>query len=925
MRKIRALFLRALSLFKKTRQEQEMSDEFESHLQMHVEDNLRAGMVPVEARRHALIKLGGLDQTKENYRDRRRLPMLETLLQDIRYGLRMLGKNPGFTAVAVLTLALGIGANTAIFNILDAVLFRSLPVEAPRQLVLLTDPDAHGRSYGSESGFRSLMTYAIFEYLRDHDNVFSEMFAADSQLPRIPVSLGGSASDSSAPGETAGIRLVSGGYFSTLGIKAAAGRMFTTEVDRARGAYPIAVISYSFWKDRFGLDPSILGKSIRIRETPFEIVGITEPGFFGETVGESCDIWVPMTMQEAIYPGRDLLSPGPPLGNQFVWLQAMARLKPGITMKQANAGIDVVFKQYLESSLGSDGTPKERRDYFNQQIELQQGARGISTVHHYFADPLKVLMALVVLVLFIACANVANLQLARGTARRREFAVRMAIGAGRFRLVRQLLVESLLLAFLGAAVSVLLAQWTIGLLLRMVSRASFESGVIQISLRPDARVLGFTLAVAVLTAILFGLIPALHATRQEVSATLKSPTGLAGEGVGGFSAGKVLVIAQVAVSLILLVVAGLFVHSLSKLGEVSLGYNRENMLVFRVDSALAGEKGPEVIRFYQDLLAKFSAIPGVRVPSLSSNGLFQDSDSGDPIEVEGYTANENEEMHVRMDHVGPGYFSAVGIPLLIGREIGVQDSGNGPRAAVINQAFAGKYFPHLNPIGKHVRDTFPGNPGEAEIVGVVADSKINSLREQNRPRIYFPLFNPVWEHTAAVFEIRTYGEPSTLSGALRKTLGDTNAHLLPVKIETLSSLVDHSLGNDRFIMLLASAFGSLALLLAGVGLYGVMAYTIARKTRDIGIRMALGAQPAKILRDVVRETLALVVLGIAVGAPIALGGTRLIKSLLFGLGSVDPSVLALAAALMVLVAVLAGLLPARRAARVDPMVALRSE
>jgi predicted permease len=925
MRQLRALLLRAAGLFNKRRHEQEISDEFESHLQMHSEDNLRAGMTREEARREALIKLGGLDQAKETYRERWSLPMLETLLQDFSFGWRMLRKNPGFTVVAVLTLALGIGANTAIFNVLDAVLLRSLPVAAPQQLVLLTDPDSHGREFGAESGNRSLLTYVEFAYLRDHNDVFSGIFAADSQLPRLQVSLGESASADSAPQETAGVKLVSGGYFSTLGVRAAAGRLFTTDVDRARGANPVAVISYSFWRDRLGLDPSILGKTIRIRQTALEIVGVAQAGFFGETVGESCDVWVPITMQDVVYPGRDLLSPAPPLGNQFVWLQVMARLKPGMTIKQANAGINVVFKQWLESSLGSAGTPQERREYFDQQINLQSGGRGISTVHHYFADPLKVLMGLVVLVLLIACANVANLQLARGTARRREFAVRMAIGAGRSRLVRQLLVESLLLAFLGAAASVLLSLWADGMLLRMVSSASFDSGLIQLSLRPDARMLGFILAVAVFTAILFGVIPALHATRQEVSPTLKSPSGLAGEGGRRWSAGRILVIGQVAVSIILLVAAGLFVHSLSKLSEVTLGYNRKNLLVFRVDSALGGYKGPAVIRFYEDLLAKFQAIPGVRAATVSSDGLFQGSESADPIQVEGYTPEAGQSMHSRMDHVGPGYFSAVGIPLLLGRDIGVQDSGSGPRAAVINQAFASKYLSHQNPLGKHVRDTFPGNPGEAVIVGVVGNSKLNSLRESDNPRIYFPFFNPVWEHTAASFEIRTLGDPSTVSGTIRKIVGDANSSLLPIKIETMSSLVDHSLGNDQFIMKLSGAFGSLALLLAGVGLYGVMAYTIARRTRDIGIRMALGAQPRQVLRQVLSETIVMVLLGVAFGVPIAMGATRYIKSLLFGLGSVDPLVLVLASMLMMFVAALAGSLPALRASRVDPMVALRHE
>jgi len=605
----------------------------------------------------------------------------------------------------------------------------------------------------------------------------------------------------------------------------------------------------------------------------------------------------------------------------------MARLKPGVTHEQVKAGIGVAFNQMLESSLGPGGTPEQRRDYHSQRINLQRGGRGTSTLQGKFADPLKLLMALVALVLLIACANVANLLLARGTARRREFAIRMAIGAGRARLVRQLLAESLVLAFLGATAGLLIAQWTDALLMRLVSSASVGSESIQLNLRPNAHALGFTLVAAVLTAVLFGLIPALQASHPDVSPALKSSSS----GVTGatahhrLAAGKILVIAQVAVSLTLLVAAGLFVHSLARLSDVSLGYNRERLLLLRVDASPAGYKGPANLQLHQGLLAKFSAIPGVRVATLSSNGLFQGSESADDIEVEGYTPKPGEEMNSRMDHVGPGYFSALGIPLLIGREIGPQDSGQGPRVAVINQTFVRNYFPNQNPIGKHVRDTFPGNPGEAEIVGVVADSKAHTLREPARPRIYFPFFNPVWEHTRASYQVRTFANPVSVSSALRVAVRETNASLSPIKIETMSGLVEQSLGTDRLIMQLSVALGSLAMLLASIGLYGIMAYTVARHTRDIGVRMALGARPGNILWGVLRETLSLVLLGIGLGVPVALAGARLIKGLLFGLGTVDTLVLSSAVALLAVVAVLAGFIPARRASRVDPMVALRYE
>jgi predicted permease len=849
------------------------------------------------------------------------------LLQDIRYGVRMLVKNPGFTAIAVLTLALGIGANTAIFSVLDSVLLRKLPVVHSERLVLLTNPDSHGQSLGSEGGDRSLLAYSEFEYLRDHNEVFSGIFAADSSLPEVPASFSDSSAGIAGQEESLRVRLVSGDYFSTLGVTPAAGRMFTSEVDRARGASPFVVISYPLWKQHFGLNPSVLGKAIQVHQTSFEIIGVAPPGFFGETVGDAPDVWAPAMMQDAIYPGSDLLSPSQGEVNKHIWLQVIARLKPGITPEQAKASINVVLQQMIESNLGSRVSTEERKEFLDQRINLQTGARGSSTLHEAYGEPLKVLMGLVGFVLLIACANVANLLLARGTARQREFAVRLAIGAGRGRLVRQLLSESLLLALAGAAAGLLLAQWVDTLLLQMVSRASTGGEAVQVNLRPDVRMLAFTLGIAVLSAILFGLIPALRATRLDLSPILKSTAGgTTGENAGRrLPATKVLVIAQVAISLILLVAAGLFVHSLSKLSEVNLGYTRENLLLFRVDGAAGGYKGPANLRFQQELLEKFSAILGVRAATLSSDGLFSHSESADPISVEGYTAKPGEEIHSRMDHVAPGYFSTVGIPVLIGREIGPQDSGNGPRAAVINKTFAEHFFGNTNPLGKKVRDTYPGNPSEMEIVGVVADAKYNNLREKTPTRIYAPYFNPMWEHSYAVYEVRTFANPADVIAALRKVVQETNSSLPPIRVNTMQVLVDDSLHTDQFIAKLAGVFGLLAMLLASIGLYGIMAYTVARRTRDIGIRMALGAQPGSVLWLILRETLLLVLIGVAVGLPLAFGGTHLIKSMLFGLGTVDSLAMIVPAVILAVVAALAGFLPARRAMRVDPMVALRYE
>jgi predicted permease len=749
------------------------------------------------------------------------------------------------------------------------------------------------------------------------------MFAADSNLPELEVTIAGSSHYGQK--ETARVRLASGDYFDTLEIKPAAGKLFTSEVDGVRGASPIAIISYAFWQQHFGLNPAPLGQNIQIHNTAFEIVGVTPPGFFGETVGEAPDIWVPMMMEQTIYPEKDYLSPSTQgILNQYMWLQVIGRLKPGITFDQAKASVNVDFKNMLESKIGTLSA-EDRRTGLDQRIDLQPGARGSSTLHGSLSQPLKLLMVLVGLVLLIACANVANLLLARGEARQKEFVMRLAMGAGHWRLIRQLLTETLLLAVLGGGAGVVLAQWAEVLLLRMVS-AQAGISAIQLNLQLDARMLAFTGGLTLLTAILFGLVPSLHVTRMNLSPILKSAnTGSIGRsGLRRFPLGKLLVIAQVAVSLILLVAAGLSVRSLARLSEVHLGYDRENLLLFRIDPLGGGYKGPAITHLYQQVLGRISVIPGIRGATVSASGLFSHSESGDPISVEGFTPKQGEDMDSRFDHIGPSYFSTMGIPIVMGRELGPQDT-NGIHTAVINQAFEKRFFGSANPIGKHVRNTYPGNPTDMEVVGVVADAKYNSLRENSVPRIYAALFNPMWGQNSAVYEVRTYADPAAVSAALRQAVQETSASLPPITIHTMSGLVDESLQTDRFIEKLSGAFGVLALVLASIGLYGIMAYTVARRTRDIGIRLALGAEPGNVLRQVLVETLALVLIGVAFGVPVAVGGTYFVRSMLYGLGVADPVALTFAAIVLMCVAALAGFLPARRASRVDPMVALRYE
>jgi predicted permease len=853
---------------------------------------------------------------------------MRILLQDLRYAARLLLKSPGFSIIAVLTLALGIGANTAIFSVLDSVLLRALPVPHPEELAVITDPNSHGSNFGGEGGERTLLAYSEFQYLRDHNDVFSHIFAADSELREADVTIGSGSAASQPQAEAAHIRLVSGDYFNTLAIKPAAGQFFAPDVDRSRGGAPVAVISYAFWNRRFGRDASALGRAIRIRETSFEIVGVTPPGFFGETVGEVPDLWIPITMADVIYVGTDMLTASPQgLLNQHMWLQAIGRLKTGMMTAQANASLNVAFKQRVESLLGPELNEKQRREFLDEHLKVQSAARGASTLQGAFGEPLKFLMALVGLVLLIACANVANLLLARGAGRQKEFVMRLAVGADRFRLVRQLLTESLLLAVLGAVAGIALAFWVDTLLLRMVAGVANGPAAIQLDLQPDARVFGFTLVMTLFTAVLFGLFPSLQVTRLQLAPTMKSSGPTLGNDscLGRLPVSKVLVVAQVTFSIVLLVAAGLFVHSLAKLGQAKLGYNRENLLLFRVNATTAGYKGPAAIRLYQDVLARVSAIPGLRGVTVSHNGLFSGSESADPIAVEGYTPKSDEDMDSRFDAVGPNYFSTIGIPILLGREITAQDTAGALRAAVINETFAHRFFPNANPIGKHIRDTYPGNPAECVVVGVAADAKYNSLREKAHPRIYIPVFNPMWDQNSAVYEVRTLADTASVSAAIRSAVKETSQSIPALHIRTMTGLVDDTLQTDRFIERLSATFGLLAILLASIGLYGVMAYNVARRNREIGIRMALGAEPGNVRWQILKETFLLVFIGIGIGVPAALGVTRLVRSLLFGIGFADPLVIVSAAALLTVVAAFAAFLPARSASRVDPIIALRYE
>jgi predicted permease len=718
--------------------------------------------------------------------------------------------------------------------------------------------------------------------------------------------------------------LVSGAFFGVLGIRPVVGRAFTADDDGAHDAAALVLLAYDFWQTRFGGDRSVVGRPVTLNQTPFTIIGVLPPGFHSETVGSSPALYVPIMMEPQLKPGRLWLRDDPARAEKVMWLHVGARLKPGLSLAQAQANVDVVFRRYVQHQLDGVADPGRRQSVADQRILVQPGGRGASLLRERFAEPLVVLMAIVGLVLLIACANVANLLLARATGRQKEVSIRVALGARRLRLVRQLLTESVVLAALGGAAGVLFAHWTARVLVRVASAG--QTSAIPLDVGIDGRMLAFTAALSVLTGLVFGLAPAMRGTKVDVNGTLKEyARGVSGPG-HRINLGKILVVGQVAMSLMLLIGAGLFVRTLRNLQSVDLGYERNNLLIVRVDPLAAGFTATTRPALYQRVLDELKTIPGARAVTLSENGLFSGTESGDRITVEGYHSDKDEDRASAFDQIGPGYFSAIGIPVILGREFGRQDTGASARVCVVNEAFARFYFGRSNPIGKHVTDEFPDTRATFEIVGVARDARDHRLRGAVPRRFYVPVFQPLGDAPPSVYYVmRAASDANRLLPAVRRKILEVNAALSIVSSRTLDDLLGRTLATERMVAQVAGFFSVIALVLAAIGLYGVLAYSIARRTHEIGIRMALGAAEGRLLAGVLGETMGLVAIGVAIGVPGALLCGRFVQSALYGLGVFDAETIAGAVAAIVLVGALAGFVPARRASRVDPLVALRYE
>jgi predicted permease len=842
---------------------------------------------------------------------------IETLLKDLRYASRQFVRNPVFTLVAVASLAVGIGANTAIFSVMNAALLKSLPVRDPQTLVMLTNPNTSGVSSGLDTGERGMLTYDEFTRFRDHSTTFAEMCAAQSQLERRQVQISG------GPQEDAHSRLVSEEYFSVLGVEPAIGRFFSREDGKAVGQDPYAVISYDYWQKRFGGNVSVLGTPIQTFGTTLTVIGVAAPGFTGESVGERPDFWIPMMMQPMVMPGRDWLHENQKQSiEKVMWLHVFGRLKPGITQAKAQTEIDVLFRGILETDYPATLAPETRKQALDQHIKLHDARTGAFGGREEFAQQLLVLLGASVVVLLIACINVANLLLARATARAKEVGVRLSIGASRRRLIRQFLTESLVLSALGGIAGLFLAWGASRGLVLLLSDRREDFG-----LAPglDWRVLGFTVAVTFLTGILFGLVPALRATRINLTESLRD-SGRSTASSGRLNLAKTLVIVQVALSLLLVAGAGLFLRTLWNLQSVGLGYPREHLLMVSADGVSAGYKGPQLSNLWHDLTERLRTLPGVQGATYSENGLFSGSESADEIDVEGFTPSKDSEKFSRMDFVGPQYFSTIGVPMVLGRETDQHDTESAPHVCVINEAFAKTFFTGRNPIGRHITQKFGDKKNLLEVVGVAKNARDHRLRGDVPPRFYVPADQAMYgPNEWAFFEIRTAGDPEKMIEAARKAILAVNENLPVGSARPLVESVDRTNAQPRMVARLCSIFGVMALLLAATGLYGVLSYSVARRTNEIGIRMALGAGRGRVIQMILRETGVMIAIGVLAGVIFTAIGVQLVKSKLYGLGALDPMAITVAVVILGAVALVAGYIPAARASRVNPTQALRHE
>ena len=918
---LRVVWAKVMAWSSRTQMDREFDEELNAHLELLTEEHRRAGMPPAEARRAAILRLGLPEQLRESNREQRGILFLETLTQDLRHSLRMVRKNPAFVCVVTLSLALGIGANTAIYSFMDWILMRSLPVHDPDSLVLMNwkakIPPAPGagqqtKVWHSMSGSiqrdarkgltADIFPFPVFELFQRSDTLFSSVFGF-CPAGRLNVSIKGQAVI--GRGE-----YVTGDYFRGLGLAPAAGRLLVAEDDRV-GVPAVVVISLGFSRSHFGSAEAAPGQTIQINNVPFTVAGVAPPEFFGVNPAEAPDLYLPMQASRLVVANSARAASGKFLDPNYYWLKIMARVRPGVTLEQAQATLAPPFQHWVESTASND---EERANL--PKLMLKEGAGGLDALRQRFSQPLYVLMLLVGLILAIACANIANLLLARAAARRREIALRLGLGASRLRLVRQLLTESLVLASMGGVLGVLFAYWGIQFLTVLLAG---QQGLIPRA-ELNWNVLGVAAALSLATGVVFGLAPALQATRVDMLPALKEMRVHRASSRLGSGPSHVLVVAQIAMSLLLLFAAGLFLRTLANLQAVNLGFQRENLLLFEVNAGQAGHRGPEMVQLYADLRQRLGAVPGVRGVTLSNEALYTAGFSLDDIKVAGL-----ETKGTRLLFVGPEFFTTMQIPLLLGREIDARDHLGAPEVAVVSELFAKTNFGTESPLGRRLTMGEP-DPRDVEIIGVVKDARYGGVKGELPPVVYMPYDQGALAFVDEMtFALRTSGAPTSYASAVRAMVHQADARMPVANMVTQAAQIDQSIPQEIAFARLCTAFALLALVIACVGLYGTVTYGVARRTREIGIRIALGAQRSSVVRGVLREAFVLALVGIAISVPVALGASRYVASFLYGLKPNDPLTVGLAVVTLLAAALAASYLPARNASRVDPMVALRHE